>query len=69
MIKILLAAACLLLSAASLQAAGLDDLKAANAAVEKGSGDEAIRLFTQALAASDLSPAARGAAPNTSSRA
>ena len=40
-----------------LQAGGLDDLKAANAAVEKGSGDEAIRLFTQALAASDLSPA------------
>jgi tetratricopeptide (TPR) repeat protein len=62
MIKTLLAAACLLLSAASLQAAGLDDLKEANAAVEKGNGDEAIRLFSQALAASDLSPADQFAA-------
>ena len=62
MIKVILAAACLVLSAAALQAGGLDDLKAANAAVEKGSGDEAIRLFTQALATNDLSPADQAAA-------
>jgi hypothetical protein len=31
------------------------DLNAAKAAVEKGIGDEAIQLFTQALAAGDLS--------------
>jgi tetratricopeptide (TPR) repeat protein len=56
MIKVALAVACLMLSAATLRAGGLDDLKAANAEVEKGSGDEAIRLFSQALAASDLPP-------------
>ena len=56
MIRVLLAAACLVLFAANLQAGGLDDLKAADAAVENGKADEAIRLFTQALAASDLSP-------------
>jgi len=39
----------------SAEAAGADDLKAANAAAEKGSGDEAVQLFTQALAAGDLS--------------
>ena len=33
----------------NLQAAGVADLKAANAAAEKGIGDEAIQLFTQAL--------------------
>jgi tetratricopeptide (TPR) repeat protein len=44
-----------LLFATSLQAAGSDHLKAATAAAEKGTGDEAIRLFTQALAAGDLS--------------
>jgi tetratricopeptide (TPR) repeat protein len=39
----------------NVQAAGVADLKAANAAAEKGNGDEAIQLFTQALAAGDLS--------------
>ena len=57
MIKVLLTAACLVLSAATLQAGSLDDLNAAKAAAEKGNGDEAIRLFTEALAAGDLSPA------------
>lgn len=57
MLKVLMAAFCLLLSAAALKAGGLDDLKAANDAVAKGKGDEAIRLFTQTLAATDL-PAA-----------
>jgi tetratricopeptide (TPR) repeat protein len=46
----------MLLFVTNLQAAGVADLKAANLAAEKGSGDEAIRLFTQALAAIDLSP-------------
>jgi tetratricopeptide (TPR) repeat protein len=41
--------------ATNLEAAGLADLKAAQAASEKGTGDEAIQLFTQALAAGDLS--------------
>ena len=62
MIRVLLAAVCLVLFAATLQAGGLDDLKAANAAAEKGNGDEAIRLFTQALGSSDLSPADQFAA-------
>jgi tetratricopeptide (TPR) repeat protein len=57
MIRVLLAAVCLVLFAATLRAGGLDDLKAANAAAEKGSPDQAIRLFTEALAAGDLSPA------------
>jgi tetratricopeptide (TPR) repeat protein len=51
------AAACMVLFATNLQAAGIDHLKAASAAAEKGLGDEAIRLFTQALAAGDLSAA------------
>jgi tetratricopeptide (TPR) repeat protein len=55
MIRSIFAAICLVLFATHLQAAGVADLKAANAAVEKGGGDEAIRLFTQALAAGDLS--------------
>ena len=57
MIRVLLAAACLALFAATAQAGGLDDLKAANAATEAGNADAAIRLFSQALAAGDLSPA------------
>jgi len=57
MIRVLLAAVCLLLLAAPLQAGGLDDLKAANAAAEQGKADDAIRLFSQALAAGDLAPA------------
>jgi tetratricopeptide (TPR) repeat protein len=56
MIRILLAAVCIVVSAAAVQAGGLDHLKAANAATEKGNHDEAIHLFTQALAAGDLSP-------------
>ena len=55
MMRSLLAAICMVLFASSLQAAGVDDLKAAQAAAEKGTGDEAIQLFTQALAAGDLS--------------
>ena len=62
MIRVLLAAACLVLLAAPLQAGGLDDLKAANAAAEQGKADDAIRLFTQALGSSDLSPADQFAA-------
>ena len=55
MMRSLLAAICVVLFASSLQAAGVDDLKAAQAVAEKGTGDEAIQLFTQALAAGDLS--------------
>jgi tetratricopeptide (TPR) repeat protein len=55
MIRLIFAAICMVLFATSLQAAGVTDLKAANAAAEKGGGDEAIQLFTQALAAGDLS--------------
>ena len=62
MIRVLLAAVCLVLFAETLQAGGLDDLKAANAAAEQGKADDAIRLFTQALAASDLSAADQFAA-------
>src|SRR6478735_11996262 len=56
MMRSLCAAVCVVLFATSLQAAGVADLRAANAAADKGIGDEAIRLFTQALAAGDLSP-------------
>jgi tetratricopeptide (TPR) repeat protein len=55
MIRSIFAAICMVLFATSLQAAGVANLKAATAAAEKGTGDEAIQLFTQALAASDLS--------------
>ena len=55
MIRLFFAAICVTLFVTSLQAAGVADLKAANAAAEKGIGDEAIQLFTQALAAGDLS--------------
>jgi tetratricopeptide (TPR) repeat protein len=54
MIRSIFAGLCLVLFATNLQAAGIADLKAAQAAAEKGSSDEAIRLFTQALAAGDL---------------
>jgi tetratricopeptide (TPR) repeat protein len=53
----LLAAICMVLFATNLQAAGVDDLKAGHEAAEKNGGEEAIRLFTQALAAGDLSAA------------
>jgi hypothetical protein len=59
MIRVFLAAAFLVLTAAILQASGLDDLKAANSAAQHGKIDEAARLFGQALAAGDLSPADR----------
>jgi len=59
MIRVLLAAACLVFTAATLQASSLDDLKAANTAAQHGKADEAVRLFSQALAAGDLSPADR----------
>jgi tetratricopeptide (TPR) repeat protein len=62
MIRVLLAAACLTLFTATLQAGGLDDLKAAMAAAENGKSDDAIRLFTQALGSNDLSPADQFAA-------
>lgn len=62
MIKVVLAVACLVLSAGALHAGGVDDLKAAQAAAASGNGDEAIRLFTQGLNANDLSPADQVAA-------
>jgi tetratricopeptide (TPR) repeat protein len=62
MFKVLLAAACLVLFAATAQTGGLDDLKAANAAAQQGNIDESIRLFTQALGSSDLSLADQFAA-------
>ena len=55
MIRSIFAAICMVLFATNLQAAGVADLRAASAAAEKGMGDEAIQLFTQALAAGDLS--------------
>ena len=55
MMRLFFAAICMVLFASNLQAAGVADLKAAQAAAEKGAGDEAIQLFTQALAAGDLS--------------
>lgn len=55
MMRLFFAAICTVLFASNLQAAGVADLKAAQAAAEKGTGDEAIQLFTQALAAGDLS--------------
>jgi tetratricopeptide (TPR) repeat protein len=62
MIRVLLAAACLVFTAANLQASGLDDLKSANSAAQHGKPNEAVRLFGQALAAGDLSYADRVAA-------
>ena len=55
LMRFIFAAICMVLSVTSLQAAGVADLSAAKAAVEKGNSDEAIQLFTQALAAGDLS--------------
>ncbi|MBI3703250.1 MAG: tetratricopeptide repeat protein [Rhizobiales bacterium] len=58
MIRVLLAAVCMVvLAASSLQAGGLDHLKAAKTAAEAGNADEAIHLFTQAISAGDLSAA------------
>jgi len=64
MIRVLSTAVCLVFFAALAQAGGLDDLKAANAAAQAGKVDDAIRLFTQALGTSDLSPADQFAARN-----
>lgn len=55
MMRLLFAAIAMVLFATGVHAAGITDLKAAQAAAEKGTGDEAIQLFTQALAAGDLS--------------
>jgi tetratricopeptide (TPR) repeat protein len=55
MIRPIVAAIWMVLFVANLQAAGVADLKAASAAAEKGISDEAIQLFTQAIAAGDLS--------------
>ena len=55
MIRPIFAAICMVAFATNLQAAGVADLKAATAAAENGTGDEAIALFTKALAAGDLS--------------
>jgi tetratricopeptide (TPR) repeat protein len=55
MMRSLFAAIGMALLATNLEAAGIADLKAAQAAAEKGTVDEAIQLFTQALAAGDLS--------------
>jgi tetratricopeptide (TPR) repeat protein len=46
---------CMVLFVTNAQAASVADLKAANAAAEKGRSDEAVQFFTQALAAGDLS--------------
>ena len=54
MIRPIFAAICMVAFATNLQAAGVADLKTATAAAEKGTGDEAIALFTKALAAGDL---------------
>jgi len=62
MLRVLLAALCVAFFAAPLQAGGVDDLKAATAATKSGKSDEAITLYTQALAASDLSSADQAAA-------
>lgn len=55
MMRPIVGAICMVLFVTNVQAAGVTDLKAARAAAEKGVGDEAIQLFTQALAAGDLS--------------
>jgi hypothetical protein len=55
MMRPILRAIWLVLFVTNAQAAGMTDLKAANSAAEKGFGDEAIQLFTQALATGDLS--------------
>jgi tetratricopeptide (TPR) repeat protein len=57
MIRILLAALCLVALAAPVRAGGADDLKAATAAAQQGKFADAVNLFTQALSAGDLSPA------------
>ena len=54
MIRSILMMICVVLLFADARAAGVSDLKAANSAVEKGSSDEAIQLFTQALASGEL---------------
>src|SRR5664279_6578609 len=55
MMRLLFVAVAMVLCVTGAQAAGSADLKAAQAAAEKGTGDEAIQLFTQALTAGDLS--------------
>ena len=55
MMRLLFVAVAMVLWVTGAQAVGSADLKAAQAAAEKGTGDEAIQFFTQALAAGDLS--------------
>ena len=55
MMRLLFVAVAMILCVTGARAAGVADLKAAQAAAEKGTGDEAVQLFTQALAAGDLS--------------
>jgi len=57
MIKAVLAAMCFALLTVTARAGGIDDFNAANEAAKKGQIEDAIRLFTQALGAGDLSPA------------
>src|SRR4029078_1457815 len=68
MLRAIFAATYMFLFAIEVHAAGSADLRAAQAAAEKGMGDEAIQLFTQALAAGDLSPDDQFAARNDRGR-
>ena len=55
MTRSILAAILMIAFVTELHAAGTADLQAGNEAAEKGNSDEAIQLFTRALAAGDLS--------------
>jgi tetratricopeptide (TPR) repeat protein len=55
MIRSMLMMICVVLLVTDARTAGASDLEAATSAVEKGSSDEAIQLFTQALASGELS--------------
>jgi tetratricopeptide (TPR) repeat protein len=65
MIRLLLAATCLVFFATTVQAGSADDLKAANEAAQQGGVNDAIRLYTQVLGSNDLSPADQLAARTT----
>jgi len=54
MLRLILTLICTAFLVTHVDAAGVTDLNAATAAADAGNGDEAIRLFTQALSASDL---------------
>ena len=55
MIRVVLAALSLAVFSLTAQAGGLDHLKAAQTAEKSGNADEAIHLYTEAIAAGDLS--------------